>query len=129
MRNISVSTDVYAAIWAARQPSENDEDEILRRILEVTSPPAEKPAAGGGVVDQRNGVSFPEGFEIFRGYRNTQYRAVATNGEWLLMNNGKRYPTLNALSSAIGAVENAWMGWRYLDPAGRILLINALRPK
>ncbi len=129
MRNISISTDVYAAIWAARQPGESDENEILSRLLKVKPSPAEKRPAGEGVQDARNGVAFPEGFEIFRIYRGTQYRAVARDGEWLLMNDGQKYASVNALSSALGAIENAWMGWRYKDPAGRILLINALRPK
>jgi hypothetical protein len=129
MRNIAISTDVYAAIWAARESGENDENEILSRLLKVKPSPAGKKPAGAGVSDARNGVTFPEGFEIFRVYRNTQYRATAKNGEWVLMNNGQTYPTVNALSSALGAAENAWMSWRYKDPAGRILLINALRPK
>jgi hypothetical protein len=34
-RDIQLSTDVYAAIWAARQPGEHTEDAILRRLLGV----------------------------------------------------------------------------------------------
>ena len=34
-RDVQASTDVYAAIWAARQPGEHSEDAILRRLLGV----------------------------------------------------------------------------------------------
>jgi hypothetical protein len=35
LREIQISTTVFAAIWAARQPGENTEDAILRRLLTV----------------------------------------------------------------------------------------------
>jgi hypothetical protein len=35
MRQIEVSVDVFAAIWAARLPCEKDESEILSRILNL----------------------------------------------------------------------------------------------
>jgi hypothetical protein len=47
-RDIQVSTDVYAALWAARKPGEDSEDAILRRVLAVpteASQPNDKPTA------------------------------------------------------------------------------------
>jgi hypothetical protein len=46
-RDIQVSTDVYAAIWAARHPGEHTEDAILRRLLAVQDEArgSQKPAA------------------------------------------------------------------------------------
>lgn len=35
MRQIEVSVDVFAAIWAARLPSENNENEIIARIMNL----------------------------------------------------------------------------------------------
>jgi hypothetical protein len=130
MRNISISTDVYAAIWAARSPGEEDETAILRRLLHLKPPPAAKlETPGGGLHDARNQVFFPEGFEVFRKYRGIAYRARAESGAWKLLNNGNRYDSLNALSLEIGAVENAWLGWRYQDLNGQIHLVNELRSK
>src|SRR5688572_1209081 len=34
-RQITISVDVFAAIWAARLPSENTEDQILARLLKA----------------------------------------------------------------------------------------------
>ena len=33
MRTIEISTDVFSLIWAARQPGEETEDDILKRVL------------------------------------------------------------------------------------------------
>jgi hypothetical protein len=33
MREISISIDVFAAIWAIRKPHENNEDDILSRVM------------------------------------------------------------------------------------------------
>ena len=40
MRQIEVTTDVYARIWALRQPGEENENAILERILLSASPVA-----------------------------------------------------------------------------------------
>jgi hypothetical protein len=37
------------------------------------------------------------------------------------------YASLNRLSKAIGAHEDAWEGWRYRDEGGNIHVINELR--
>ncbi|WDR03098.1 hypothetical protein PSQ19_02530 [Devosia algicola] len=37
-RTIPVSTEVFAAIWAARKTGEETEDAILRRILQCANP-------------------------------------------------------------------------------------------
>ena len=43
MKTISISTDTFAAIWAARKDGEDTEDAILSRLL--GGKPAEKVAA------------------------------------------------------------------------------------
>jgi hypothetical protein len=134
-RQIVLSTDVYAAIWAARRVGEETEDAILRRLLGC------KPAKGnavaavngvtgsGGVRDVRNGVDFPEGFEIFRHYKSREFKAVASSGHWLRNDNGERYPTLNQLNASIAAgAENVWNGnWKFKDTDGTIKSIGTLR--
>src|SRR5216684_3479652 len=106
LRTIQVSTDVFAALWAARRGDEQSEDEILRGLLKVK--PAEKPTAPSakpkiGYADPRNGLQFPEGFEVFRNYLGTEYRARASQGAWVRVDNDEAYPSLNALNQSIGA--------------------------
>jgi hypothetical protein len=86
-------------------------------------------AAGTGVRDERNGVSFPEGFEIFRTYKQQEYRARAQSGAWHRLDNGQKYPTLNQLNSSIAAgAENVWNGnWKYRTPEGAQKSIAELR--
>jgi len=130
MRPIQVSTDVYAAIWAARKAGEDSEDDILRRKFGVPAPAvAAEPVAPPkvGFSDYRFGAEVPEGFEIFRKFKGTDYRAVATDGKWLLKNTGDSYASLNRLSAAVGGIENAWRRWYYLDKNGKRQLIDNLR--
>jgi hypothetical protein len=138
MRSIQVSVETFAAIWADRRAEENSEDAILRRKFSLQAAPTEFPAApasadqrrapsGPGYHDRRFGVHFAEGFEIFRHYKGTDYSAKATSGAWLLMNTGDLYPSVNSLSKAIGAHEDAWHGWRHRDEDGRVHPIAELR--
>lgn len=120
-RTISVSTEVFARIWSLRHSGEDTEDEILRRVLErIPFEPAMRGLAVDcrpGFYDQRFGLSFDEGFEIFRNYQGTEFRAKATSGKWLLNNDQTAHTSLNLLSRAIGAKnENAWANWFYSDP-------------
>jgi len=133
MRQIGVSTEVYAAIWSARQSGEDNENDILRRVLKVA--PSETPATIRtaptqiGFSDPRFGINLREGFEIFRTYLGAEYRARATGGQWLLLNTGDTYPSLNQLSKAVGTkTENAWNNWYFIDQDGKRKLIAALRP-
>lgn len=131
-RTITVSTDVFAAIWARRKAGEETEEAILRRLLNCApgaESPGDQPANSGGVLDSRNGVHFPEGFEVVRNYKHREYRARASNGTWLREDNGKRYPTLNQLNESIAAGnENIWNGnWKYRDADGTLRSIDALR--
>ena len=133
-RNIGVSTDVFATIWAKRREGENTEDEILRRVLGCVgkAPPPENGAAPkleGGVYDSRNGVPFPEGFEVFRTYKRREYSAVARAGFWVRQDDGRRFPTLNQLNASIAAgAENVWNGnWKYRTADGSIRSIGELR--
>ena len=134
MRTINVSTDVFAGIWARRQPGEDSEDAILRRELGCKPAPQQPVNAStgtqvGGVADSRNGVHFSEGFKIFRNYKGHQYVAEAMSGSWVRLDNGAKYPTLNQLNSSIAAgAENVWNGnWKYRRADGNIGSIAELR--
>ena len=79
-RSISVSTDVFAAIWAAREEGEENEDDILRRLLANGGKDAAvQPKAGGpdseGVHDSRNNVFFPRGFTHIQGIQGATLRS------------------------------------------------------
>ncbi|MDR7156288.1 hypothetical protein J2W40_003129 [Sphingobium xenophagum] len=131
-RTLTVSTDVFAAIWAQRKPGEETEEAILRRLLKCspdTQTPESQSAASGGVLDSRNGVHFPEGFEVVRKYKHREYRARASNGAWLREDDGRLYPTLNQLNESIAAGnENIWNGnWKYRESDGTLRSIDALR--
>lgn len=133
-RSISVSTDVFAAIWAARQEGEESENDILRRLLGSRGKDEEVQfKAGGsdseGVHDSRNNVFFPRGFTTFRGYKGQRYEAKALNGEWLRIDNGQRYHSLNQVNvSIVAGNENIWNGnWKYIKPDGSIASIADLR--
>jgi hypothetical protein len=130
-RSITVSTDLYAAIWRVQKPGEETEEEILRRLLGV---PSGQSAIQGtpekiGFSDPRFGIKLPDGFEIFRVYKGTEYRAKAVDGRWLLTNTGEMYPSFNQLSRAVtgGKSENTWFNWYYLDKGNKRQLINSLR--
>ncbi|WP_336985628.1 hypothetical protein [Altererythrobacter aquiaggeris] len=131
---IEISTDVYAAIWSARLPSENNENEVLQRILKVEKPKSSsngsvKVSSGLGFYDSRNDVSFEEGFRIFRDYKGKRFDAVATGGQWVRADNGKPYASLNQLNASIAAgAENVWNGnWKYQTSGGRVWSIDNLR--
>ena len=134
-RTLSVSTAVFAAIWAERREGEETEDAILRRLLKCgsnneTVPREVSPAgAGTGVYDVRNSVHFEEGFEIFRSYKGREYRATASGGSWLRRDNDQRYPTLNQLNASIAAgAENVWNGnWKFRRSDGVARSISELR--
>lgn len=131
MRTIDTSTDVYAAIWAARLPGEDTEDAILRRILKVPAVPMVASLALSSVIgfrDARFDIALPEGFEIFRNHKGTEYRARAVSGKWRLTNDGKAYESLNQLSRATsGNIENAWRNWNFIAKDGKRYKIEGLR--
>ncbi len=120
-RTISITTDVFARIWSLRNDGEETENDILKRILRSSAFAKAVPCGAVpnriGYKDHRFGVSFDEGFEIFRSYRGSEIRAKAASGKWLLLSAGTSHGSLNALSRAVGANnENAWVNWFYLDP-------------
>ncbi|MFZ1907322.1 MAG: hypothetical protein WAU56_18225 [Steroidobacteraceae bacterium] len=133
MRTITVSTNVFARIWACREEGEETEDAILDRVLPGKTdardslPPQSAPNIGGH-TERRYGVHFPGGFEIFRTYLGKEYRAKAVNTGWILLNDSKTYQSLNELSKAVGAkIENAWVNWFYSAADGQRRPIATLR--
>jgi hypothetical protein len=134
MRTIEISVEVFAKIWASRQSGEASEDAILRRLLLVDADAAHRASSvspapsGSGYIDERFGVSLPQGFRIFRNYKGRDYAAVAENGRWRREDNGERYSSLNGLSRSVGArTENAWRAWLYADDTGPPRSIGSLR--
>jgi hypothetical protein len=131
MKTIEASTDVYAAIWAARQAGEETEDAILRRLLKVPNSETRVAAPATttiGFREPRFDVTLPEGFEIFRNYKGTEYRARAINGKWVLVGTGKEFDSLNKLSRATsGNIENAWRNWNFMGKDGKRHKIEGLR--
>ncbi|MBV9881981.1 MAG: hypothetical protein JO276_03140 [Sphingomonadaceae bacterium] len=134
MRTIEISTETFAAIWGRRQPGEETEDAILKRILGIGTKvepvmPEGHGKESGGVVDQRNGVNFPEGFRIFRRYKGREYEAEARQGSWVRMDDQRRFPTINQLNASIAAgAENVWNGnWKFRDVDGQVRSIGVLR--
>ena len=130
-RTITISTSVFAAIWANRRDGEETEDAILGRFLGcgdgVQTNRADEP--DGGVYDSRNDVCFPEGFELFQNYKRREYRAIAHSGVWIREDTQEQFPTLNRLNESIVAGnENVWNGnWRYRTPGGTFRSIDTLR--
>jgi hypothetical protein len=130
MRQISISTDVFARIWACRKHGEETENAILDRIIpgkqiedegsELDSLPPPHTAGTGGHTERRYGVHFPGGFEISRVYLGKEYGANAVSSGWVLANDGKTYGSLNELSHAIGTkTENVWRNWFYFENGKR----------
>ncbi len=131
MPALTVSADVYSKIWAVRQPGEETEEQILRRLLNLGQAPlpAMPPAAeADGFIDATYGVHFAEGFEIFRTYKGRAYAARVKRGRWQLDADGRSYDSLNQLSQAvIDGNENAWMFWFTRGPGGGRQKIADLR--
>lgn len=130
MRSIDIATDVFAAIWSARQEGEDTEDAILRRVL-LGSTSTQVPMGDGiGVRDDRHKIDFPDGFRVTRVFKRIPYEAVARGGAWELVPGGVRYSSLNQLSRGIGAgVENAWRAWQYQHESGALRPVSELREK
>ena len=131
-RTITISTSVFATIWANRRGGEETEDAILGRLLGCREGARASQADGtddGGVHDSRNDVHFPEGFELFRKYKRKEYKAIARSGIWVREDTGERFPTLNQLNeSIVSGNENVWNGnWKYRTPEGTFRSINSLR--
>jgi hypothetical protein len=137
MRQIVVSTDVFAALWALRQLDEDSENAILERMLGLPKGPpidvqflnrARNAGADGqgGIYNHMFDVHFPAGFEIFRNYKGQEYRAVVRDGRWVM--SGRNFPSLFSLSMAIiDSRENPWMHWKYRNAKGKVDFISVLR--
>ena len=114
MRMVQITTDVFAAIWADRQPGEESENEIIARRFGLKLPAAQQRdiQVSYGWQDAKHGVKLPVGFQIHRAFKGKEYTAQAIQGFWVSSHDGNGYPTLNDLSTAIGARgENAWWYW------------------
>jgi hypothetical protein len=133
MRNINVSSAVFAAIWKAHKDGEETEDAILRRILKLpVGKLTETPPTGGrmgGFYDERSGTHFPEGMRIFRTYKGHKVEALANLDRWYVASTGQSFHSLHKLSQSvnIGSNENAWANWKYRDENGVDHLIAVWR--
>lgn len=130
VRQIEISTDVFARIWALRKNGEDSENAILERILsEKTKLKVEaKERNAGGISVPRFAVYFPEGFKIERNYCDKNYYAVVKGGKWHLDGDDAQYSSLNELSGAIGTkIENAWVNWFYRGENGERCPVSDLR--
>ena len=96
------------------------------QLIEVTE---ENDLKFSGYYDSRNDVHFTEGFIVFRHYKGKLYQAVATEGQWIRLDTGDPYTSLNRLNESIAAGnENIWNGnWQYLDEKGTRCSIDDLR--
>lgn len=135
MKQIDVSIDVFARIWALRQSGEDTEDAILHRLLDragtstALSPLPQAPLPSDGFWDKRHNVHFPEGLEIFRTYKGSRFSAKALGGAWVL-SDGRKFSSLNELSRTItSGTENAWVNWNYRDGEGKTQRISELRER
>jgi hypothetical protein len=82
-REVEVSTDLYAAIWAARQPGEHTEDAILRRLLEVSvevSEPSKEPTLPRPTPSDKRGDDELRGvFENLVKFPTAEFRSKPAN--------------------------------------------------
>jgi hypothetical protein len=134
LKNITISTDVYAAIWGERKPGEETETAILRRVLKVK--PDVVPGAPDEMVEPpsigfrepRYRVTLPHGFEITRQISGKEYRARAIGNKWVLQGSGNQFSSLNELSGGVGIdKENAWENWFFVDEDGVRKKLSAKR--
>ena len=137
-KQIEISIDVFAAIWAARKDGEDTENDILARLFNIKSDNSVQllnftsdQVTLDGYLDNRNDVHFSEGFNVFRNYKGKIYFARATNGQWLRVDTNHYFPSLNKLNESIVAGnENIWNGnWQYVDENSTICSIENLRKK
>jgi len=129
MRAIQVSVDVFQAIWAARQAGEEDEDAILQRLLgvKIAVIPA-KSSNGRAWIDGQYGVSFHNGFEMFRRFKGKDYLAQVADGQWEINRQKVVAKSINEVSKAIGAErENGWAGWNFRTQTGQVKKISEMR--
>jgi hypothetical protein len=121
MRSISVSPDVFQAIWSARKSGQDTEDAILRGVFNLRAVDPNVPerdiSVTVGFHDPRYGVKLDPGFTILRDYKGKHFTATAVQGFWLSSADGKMYGTLNELNKSIGitGAENAWKAWQYTE--------------
>src|SRR5687767_9450699 len=101
MRAIQVSVDVFQAIWAARKVGEDDEDAILRRLLDVeTAATPSKTSSSRAWIDGLYGVSFHHGFEMYRWFKGKDYVAQVDDGMWKINGQKVSAKSINEVSKA-----------------------------
>ncbi len=135
MHRLAISDEVFFKLRALRQSGGQSEDHILRRLLDlVPLQDAGNAADNGpgsapeGFEDATYGITFAEGFEIFRTYKGRPYTARVVGGRWRLDGESIGHDSLNQLSQAvIDGNENAWMFWFFRAPDGSRKRIAELR--
>ena len=135
MRNISVSAEVFAAIWAQRKHGEASEDAILGRILlglndsrssrSLAPKKNAAPAKCGSknttcACRQASGYSGPT-------EENSTRRPSTTATGFCRTTAGPTSPCTDCSWAVVRRGENAWKYWNYSDEKGRISSISRLR--
>lgn len=124
-RSIVVSADVFAAIWRARI-DEEDENSILRRVLQSKKPTEKTQYSFGG-------VEFEDGFKIFKKFRGHYYDAEMKDFQWHLSEKDSvrvsLHESMYKLTMAVtkGVPANTWTFWSYADQSGTNHRIEKLR--
>ena len=132
MRTIEISTETFAALWATRRQGEENEDDILARMLGLRAdrPNRSEPL---GWNDLQYDIELPAGFRLFREYAprgapKRIYEVIAQGGKLSRQDTGERFTTLNALTqSIVRKPVNAWTFWKYADAQGRERPLDELR--
>ena len=100
MRNISVSTEVFAAIWAHRKPGRRDRRRHPRTHPARACSAFHSSRMSAVEAEQHSGemwieeydLRLPAGFQIFRTYKEKFYTATVENGRWHLHNDEQVLP-------------------------------------
>src|ERR1700690_4131140 len=95
MKSIQISNQTFGALWQKAHEADQTEEDILRRLLGLSGLPPLGDALEAaiqnmsdkgpqGFYDARFEVKFPQGFRIYRSYKDKDYSARASGGKWYL---------------------------------------------
>ena len=118
---ISIDFDVFKVIQTNRRGFEETENEVLRRLLDL-SPTPQVSSGRNSQNWERNGAILPHRTKIFLDHQGVRASGEIRNGIWVV--EGKKYSTPS--QAAISIVEqkrgekvrglNGWMCWSVKRP-------------